>query len=112
MRFPVILLLVLLAGVIVFYGTVMLASESGEVVTLRTSDAEGNQQATRLWVVDYSGAEWVRTGHPGKGWFKRVESNPRVDFERDGSSGARTAVPVRIPTVARRRRRTFGRRPR
>ena len=87
----------LLAGV--FLGVVYLASESGEVVTLRTRDAAGVEHATRLWVVDEGGAEWVRTGHAQKGWFLRVLANPRVGLERAGQLSERTAVPVRDPAV-------------
>jgi len=85
-----------------FLGVVMLASESGEVVTLHTRDAAGREHATRLWVVDHAGAEWVRTGHPGKNWFKRVQASPAVQLERAGATGARTAVAVPDPAIARR----------
>lgn len=87
--------------VIAFFAVVYLASESGEVATLRTRDASGQEHATRLWVVDQGGAEWVRTGHAEKGWFLRVVSNPQVEVERAGKTSARTAVPVRDPEVVR-----------
>jgi hypothetical protein len=92
---------VLLAIAAGFYGSVLLASESGEVVTLWTRDGEGQKHATRLWVVDHAGAEWVRTGHPGKGWYTRARANPRVDLERGDAVSARTAVPVLDPDLVR-----------
>ncbi len=65
------------------------------MVTLRTRAPDGGTVTTRLWVVDHAGSEWVRTGHPGKGWFTHVVEDPRVDLERAGSRSARLAVPVR-----------------
>jgi hypothetical protein len=89
-----------LAGV-VFYGAIIGASESGEVVTLRTRGGDGTLQATRLWLVDHAGAEWVRTGHPEKGWFVRLQADPRVELERAGVWTSRTAVVVTDAAVSR-----------
>jgi hypothetical protein len=79
----------------------MLASESGEVVTLTTLDAEGFPHPTRLWVVDRGGSEWVRTGNPDKGWYQRLQADPEVELERAGETHRCTAVPVRNPDVSR-----------
>lgn len=84
---------VLVAGIGAFYGAVILASESGEVVTLRTGSAS-EARTTRLWVVDYGGAEWVRTGHSEKGWFRQIKANASVELERARAKSLRTAVPV------------------
>ena len=84
MRTRTLLLLALIAVVVAFYGVVIAASESGEVVVLHTKDEAGNDHATRLWVVDYADAEWVRTGAPEKGWFRRAEATPEVVLERGG----------------------------
>ena len=92
-RLAIILIAVVLSAV-GFFGIVILASESGEVITLRTSDGDSVQHSTRLWVVDHAGAEWTRTGHPEKAWFRRLLDNPAVELERRGESSARTAVPV------------------
>ena len=100
MRVLIALFFLLLLAVAAFYGAVMVASERGEVVTLWTRDADGQRHDTRLWVVDHAGAEWVRTGHPEKGWFVRARSNPSVDLERAGATSARTAVPVLDPSIA------------
>lgn len=101
MRTVIALVAVAGLGVAAFYGAVLLASEWGEVVTLHTRDAAGEAHVTRLWVVDRAGAEWVRTGHPEKGWFQRVQADPAVRLERDGATSRRTAVPVRDPEAAR-----------
>ncbi|NNL66554.1 MAG: hypothetical protein HKP30_09950, partial [Myxococcales bacterium] len=90
----------LLLGVVAFFAVVLLASESGEVVTLYTRD-EGAQKTTRLWVVDHAGAEWVRTGHADKGWFRRIGADDAVELERDGLRSPRTAVPVRDAETGR-----------
>ena len=84
-----------------FFGFVILASESGEVITIRTRDAAAEWHSTRLWVVDHAGAEWTRTGHPGKGWFVRLSANPVVEVERGDAASSRRAVPVSDPDVSR-----------
>lgn len=89
-----------------FYGIVILASESGEVVTLRTGSGS-EARSTRLWIVDQDGAEWVRTGHPGKGWFVQVRADPRVELERSGQASPRVAVPVEEAAVSERVNRAF-----
>ena len=91
-------LLVIATGA--FYGVVILASESGEVVTLRTGSGS-EARSTRLWVVDHGGAEWVRTGHSEKGWFRQIEANASVELERAGAKTLRTAVPVLEPDLSR-----------
>ncbi len=94
MRKLIIILFVVALSVFGFYGIVILASESGEVITLRTSDGDAVQHSTRLWVVDHAGAEWTRTGHPEKAWFRRILDNPAVELERRGELSFRMAVPV------------------
>jgi hypothetical protein len=109
MRLALRLVLLAVGLAAAFYGAVYAASESGEVATLRTFDAAGRAQATRLWIVDHAGAEWVRTGHPEKGWFARLSADPRVELERAGSASARTAVPVHDAESARAVNAAFGR---
>ncbi|MDP6980017.1 MAG: DUF2255 family protein [Myxococcota bacterium] len=93
-------LVILLVGAIAaFYALVILASESDEVVTLRTGSGSGVNE-TRLWLVDYGDAEWVRTGHPEKGWFREVAADPNVELERAGKKSLRVAVPVHEPAVS------------
>jgi hypothetical protein len=88
-------------GIVAFFGAMVLASESGEVVILHTRDPAGHEHVTRLWVVDHAGAEWVRAGHPGKGWFKRAQASPTVELERAGATSRRTAIAVLDPDVIR-----------
>ena len=94
------LFLALVLGVVGFYAGVILASESGEVITIQTRDASGSH-ATRLWVVDHDGAEWTRTGHGEKRWFQRLLADPRIELERRGVRTPRRAVPIREASIAR-----------
>jgi hypothetical protein len=80
----------ILLGVI---ATQYLASESGEVVVLRTLDATGGIHETRLWVVDHDGAAWLRAGNPNAGWFPRLSARPQVEVVRDGKTSKFQAVP-------------------
>lgn len=54
-----------------------------EVVVLRTYDLQGSPHETRLTVIDRAGTPWVR-GRPYRGWFRRIEGNPRAELYRDG----------------------------
>jgi hypothetical protein len=81
----------ILLGVI---ATQYLASESGEVVVLRTVDAAGEIHETRLWVVDHDGAAGRRAGNPDAGWFPRLSARPEVEIVRDGKTSKFLAVPA------------------
>ncbi len=84
----------LLGIAVVVIGTQYLASESGEVVVLRTLDAEGGVHETRLWVVDHEGSAWLRAGNPSGGWFPRLSARPEVKVLRNHEIQAFQAVPV------------------
>lgn len=58
------------------------ASERVEVVELHTQDAAGHESVTRLWIVDHEGAQYLRVGVDGSGWFDRVMQNPAVKVTR------------------------------
>jgi hypothetical protein len=87
-----------LVGAIVFlavvvFGMQIVASESGEVVVLRTF-VGGDAQETRLWIVDDAGTSWLRAGQPSAGWYQRVLQNPDVEVERGGQTFEYRAFPV------------------
>ena len=84
----------LLGIALVVIGTQYLASESGEVVVLRTTDAAGGVHETRLWVVDHDGSAWLRAGNPSGGWFPRLSARPEVEVVRGGEMLAFHAVPT------------------
>jgi len=100
MRYLGVLVAAMLIAIAGFFGAIILASESGEVVVLQTTDADGHPHETRLWIVDHAGAEWVRTGAPEKSWFVRLQANPAVELERAGMTTARVAVVVRDPAIS------------
>lgn len=70
------------------------ASESGEVVVVHTTDTNGEVAQTRLWVVDHEGAMWLRSGTPMAGWYQRMQANPNVLVVRAEQEFALTAVPI------------------
>ena len=84
-------LVVLLAVAVM--GLQMVAAESGEVVVLRTTNAAGQIEETRLWVVDDAGHAWLRSGSPTSGWFVRLQQQPDVEVVRAGTPSAWRAVP-------------------
>ncbi len=93
MRFIVRLVVIALAALVALSAGSMLASESGEVVVLRTTDATGEPQETRLWVVEDGGQAWLRSGNESSGWFLRLRERPDVTVVRDGESLEVRAVP-------------------
>jgi hypothetical protein len=87
-----------LAGIVVllllFAGSQLIASESGEVVVLQTRDEAGDVHETRLWVVDHEGSQWLRAGDPSRGWFPRLSARPDVVVVRGGDALPWRAVPT------------------
>ena len=71
-----------------------IASETGEVVVVTTTDAEGASAETRLWVVDHDGSAWLRSGSPQAGWFQRMQANPAITVERGGQQFTALIEPV------------------
>jgi hypothetical protein len=83
-----------LLGLLVLLGIAQqIAAESGEVVVLTTTDAEGRSHETRLWVVDHEGSAWLRAGADVQAWYRRLLERPEVEVERGGSRRPFTAVP-------------------
>jgi hypothetical protein len=88
-----------LVGVVLVLGVLFLAgvfavSESGEVVVLTTHDAAGAPHQTRIWIADDAGAQWLRSGVRGNGWFQRLTARPEVEVMRGGVTRRYRAVPV------------------
>ncbi len=90
-----ILVAILGLAVIGFVGAIYVASETGgEVVTLRTTDAEGGSHETRLWIVEIESDLYLRAGDPGSGWLERLRQQPEVELERAGATRRYQAVPA------------------
>ena len=68
--------------------------ESGEVVVLYTTDADGGSHAARVWVVDYADRQWVAPGNRSNAWFQRLLVAPRVELVRRDARSCHLAVVV------------------
>ncbi len=69
-----------------------LASERVEVIDLYTTDESGEIQATRLWIMDDEGYQYLRVGADGSGWFSRILQNGEIDVGRNGITATYTVV--------------------
>ncbi len=61
----------------------MVASERVEVVEVYTLDETGDELTTRLWIVDYQGYAYLRSGDDQSGWFTRLNRNKKVRITRN-----------------------------
>ena len=77
---------------LVFLAVQILASERVEVIDLFTTDELGEMQATRLWVMDDEGYQYLRVGSDGSGWFDRVLQNGGIKVRRNGTTASYTVV--------------------
>jgi len=85
-----------IAGVIILLiGFHFLAVESGEVATVWTKTPAGEEQATRLWVVEHDDRKWLAAGGPDAEWLQRIQGDPqvRVDFRGQTGNYAAHAAP-------------------
>jgi len=89
----------IVAGVVVLFGAVTWwALESGEVVVLRTYDADGAVHESRVWLAaDESGVLWIEAANPERNWYRELQLRPEVELVRDGIPERRRAVPVPGP---------------
>ena len=101
MKLAVRLIGALLTLVVALFVGQILASESGEVVTITTTDATGAQHETHLWIVDSDGHAWLRSGSPKSGWYARLRETPTLELERSGvrAEFTVTAVPAKREEV-------------
>lgn len=75
--------------------------ETGEIVTLRTTGADGTVRETRLAVLDYDDATWVGAGSgTERRWYRELAASPEVELVRGGVSHCRIATPVEDPEVS------------
>jgi hypothetical protein len=72
-------ILPIVAGV---FGLRLTASENGEVVVVTTFGSSDDSFSTRLWVVDYDNAAWIRAGSSKPGWYQSIAENPRIEVRR------------------------------
>jgi hypothetical protein len=74
-----------LAVALAFTAVTLLALEGGEVVVLRTFDAERRPRETRTWVADADGAAWIEAAIPGRRFLGDLAAEPRVELRRGGT---------------------------
>ena len=74
-----------LVFILIWYGMVVLASESGEVVTIYTIDSSNREKITRLWIVEHQGYQYIRSGNLKSGWTQRLVENPHIGMVRNNS---------------------------
>ena len=91
----ILLTLVLAIGIIQ-----TLASERVELVELHTTDEEGEEHTTRLWIVDTDGSAYLR-GDDRAGWVNRLKSNNsfRVTRNEVTSSFTFASRPDQVETI-------------
>ncbi|MBL4580467.1 MAG: hypothetical protein JKY29_01500 [Gammaproteobacteria bacterium] len=77
---------------LVFLLVQTLASERVEVIDLYTTDEAGEMQATRLWIMDDEGYQYLRVGADGSGWFDRIQHNGEIEVGRNGVTARYTVV--------------------
>ena len=100
MRRVAIFFAVIFAVVAVLYaGMRILFETSGEVIDLRTLDADGRAHESRLWVVDVDGQAYLRTGSDKSQWLGRLRLNPQVSVTRSGITADYIATPIDDPAV-------------
>lgn len=89
----------IVASVVLLSGAVTCwALESGEVVVLRTYDADGAVHESRVWLAsDESGVLWIEAANPDRRWYREVQVRPKVQLVRDGISERERAVLVPGP---------------
>ena len=87
------LALTTLAILIALAVATFLAGERTEVVVLRTRDDAGAAFETKMWVVDYAGAPWVRVANPERYWYRRLLAHPDVELVRAGRAAPYVAHP-------------------
>jgi hypothetical protein len=75
--------LILLAGIAVaLLASASLWFDEGEAVTLITTDENGNEFETGLWIVELDGVSYPRAESEDAGWVERIRVRPDVQLDR------------------------------
>lgn len=87
--------LIILSGVVgaLLIG-VSLWLDEGEVITLITTGAQGQEFETGLWIVDVGGVPYLRAESAGASWLDRIRARPDVELERAGLRALYRAIPL------------------
>jgi len=74
-------------------GSQIIASETGEVVVVTTTAADGSTHDTRLWVVDHDDSAWLRAGGDASGWYQQMLADPDIEMIRNDVRAAYAIQP-------------------
>jgi len=83
--------LVLAAG---FAGITWWALESGEVVIIETTRADGTSRRTHIWFAEHGDEFWLEAGTPSNGWYVDIVRDPEVALEVEGVTVRGSVEPV------------------
>jgi hypothetical protein len=93
-RVAFVLGVIVVVAALSYAGLIVLFETSGEVVAVRTVDADESPYESRLWVVDVDGRAYLRTGNAESRWLANMRSHPTVTITRGGVAKAYLATPV------------------
>ena len=68
--------------------------DEGEVVTLITTDENGHEFETGLWIVELDGVSYLCAASTDAAWLERVRGRPDVQLDRAGHRADYRAIPV------------------
>lgn len=86
--------MIAVASIVFFAVFVSIAVDEGEVVHLTTTDEDGREYESDIWIVDVDGVPFLRANQPDVEWLQRLRVDPRVHLERGDVEAEYRAVPL------------------
>ncbi len=90
-------LLLILLGVLAFWGWQNLTHAANEVAVLRTMGAGHVEHYASVWFVRANHALWIRAENRERHWLAEIRANPRIELSLGGQTRAYEANPMDIP---------------
>ena len=84
----------LLALVVAFGATTLVALEGKDVAVLHTRDGTNHARRTRVWIAEDDGALWVESATPERDFYRDLLLRPELDVEHAGRAQRMVAQPV------------------
>jgi hypothetical protein len=78
-----------------FAGFTWWALESSDVAVVETRRPDGSRRSTHVWYVARDGDLWLEAGAPEHGWFRDLETTPRLTLRYDGRATEYVPEPIR-----------------